>query len=104
MWLRWVDRRPRVAKIASELISFKDDAAREKYGKKQDAEVIFIKSSNAPAAWLYLSPRSRSTLPQGLAIEPLLRVVELGMDVCALRAGTHKSGLHEQADELTGTS
>src|SRR6185436_11057727 len=30
-------------KIASELISFKDDAAREKYGKKQDAQVIFIK-------------------------------------------------------------
>jgi len=95
---------PESVKIASELISFKDDAAREKYGKKQDAQVIFIKSSNAPPAWLYLSPRSRSALPQGLAMEPLLRVVELGMDVCALRAGTQKSGQHEQADELTGTS
>jgi transcriptional regulator with GAF, ATPase, and Fis domain len=53
---------------------------------------------------LYLAPRERATLPKGVALEPLLRVVELGMDVCALRAGAHKSGSHEQADELTGTS
>jgi transcriptional regulator with PAS, ATPase and Fis domain len=92
------------AKIASEIISLSDDVAREKYGKKQDAEVIHLKSSNAPSAFLYLSPRSRSTLPKGVAIEPLLRVVQLGMDVCALRAGAHKSGSHEQADDLTGPS
>ena len=79
-----------------------DDNARARYCKKQDAEVILLKSSNAPPAYLYLSPRNRSTLPKGVAIEPLLRVVELGMDVCALRAGAHKSGTHEQADELAG--
>ena len=41
---------------------------------------------------MYLAPRNRSTLPKGIALEPLLRVVELGMDVCALRAGAQKSG------------
>ena len=39
---------------------------------------------------LYLAPRNRATLPKGVALEPLLRVVELGMDVCALRAGAKR--------------
>ena len=89
------------AKIASEINALQDDSARERYCKKQDAEVIFIKSPNAPPAFLYLAPRERSSLPKGVALEPLLRVVELGLDVCALRAGAHKSGSHEQTDETT---
>jgi len=92
------------AKIASEINSLSDESSRERYCKKQDAEVVILKSSNAPIAFLYLSPRNRSSLPKGIAIEPLLRVVELGMDVCALRAGAHKSGSHEQSDELAGAS
>ena len=95
---------PESAKIASEINSLDDESARERYCRKQDAEVILLNSSNAPPAYLYLAPRNKSTLPKGIAREPLLRVVELGMDVCALRAGAHKSGSHEQTDELTGTS
>jgi hydrogenase-4 transcriptional activator len=53
---------------------------------------------------MYLAPRNRAKLPSGIALEPLLRVVELGMDVCALRAGAQKSGTSERSDELTGTS
>ncbi len=91
-------------KLAVELDTVDDDVARNRYRRKHDAEVILLKSSNAPAAKMYLAPRNRSTLPKGVALEPLLRVVELGMDVCALRAGAQKSGTHENADELTGTS
>ncbi|HEX6283837.1 MAG TPA: sigma 54-interacting transcriptional regulator [Pyrinomonadaceae bacterium] len=91
-------------RIAVDLNDIQDDAARERYAKKHDVELIHLKSSNAPAAMLYLGPRSRSSLPKGIALEPLLRVVELGMDVCALRAGAQKSGSNEHADELTGTS
>jgi len=91
-------------KIAVELDAIEDEAARNRYCRKHDAEVIFLKSSNAPPAKLYLAPRNRSMLPKGVALEPLLRVVELGMDVCALRAGAQKSGTSEHADELTGTS
>src|ERR1044072_8245399 len=71
-------------KIAVELDSIEDDSARDRYCKKHDAEVIFLKSSNAPEAKMYLSPRNRSKLPSGVSLEPLLRVVELGMDVCAV--------------------
>ena len=91
-------------KIAVELDSIEDDSARERYCKKHDAEVILLKSSNAPGAKMYLSPRNRAKLPNGVVLEPLLRVVELGMDVCALRAGAQKSGTNEHSDELTGTS
>ena len=91
-------------KIAGELEALEDATARERYCRKHDAEVILLKSSNAPPAKLYLAPRTHATLPKGVALKPLLRVVELGMDVCALRAGAQKSGSHEHADELTGTS
>jgi transcriptional regulator with GAF, ATPase, and Fis domain len=67
-------------------------------------EVIFLRSTNAAPAMLYLSPRSRSTLPKGISIDPLLRVVELGLDVCALRAGAQRGGSSEQSDELAGSS
>src|ERR1043165_1500832 len=95
---------PESTKIASEINALNDEAARGRYCHKQDAEIIVLKSSNAPSAYLYLAPRERATLPKSVALEPLLRVVELGMDVCALRAGAHKSGSHEPAEELTGTS
>jgi len=91
-------------KIAVEIDEIENDASRERYGRKHDAEVVILKSSNAPTAKMYLAPRNRAKLPNGVALEPLLRVVELGMDVCALRAGAQKSGPNEHSDELTGTS
>jgi hydrogenase-4 transcriptional activator len=91
-------------KIAVDLNVLRDEADRHKYSRKHDVELIPLKSSNAPPALMYLSPRNRSTLPKGIALEPLLRVVELGLDVCALRAGASKSGISENADELAGTS
>jgi hydrogenase-4 transcriptional activator len=91
-------------KIAVDLDRLHDEVDRQRYTRKNDVELIPLKSSNAPPALMYLAPRNRSSLPKGIAIEPLLRVVELGMDVCALRAGASKSGANEHADELAGTS
>jgi len=91
-------------KLAAEIDSLQNEEERERYGKKRDAEIIYLKSANGPSAVLYLAPRSRSKLPVGMSIEPLLRVVELGMDVCALRAGSQKSRSSEQPDELDGAS
>src|SRR5829696_1512112 len=95
---------PEAQKIAIELDGVENEPARERYCRKHDAEVVLLTSSNAPAAKMYLAPRNRAKLPSGVALEPLLRVVELGMDVCALRAGANKAGSHENADELAGTS
>ena len=91
-------------RIAVDLDAVENETSRERYCRKHDAEVILLKSSNAPTAMMYIAPRNRAKLPNGVALEPLLRVVELGMDVCALRAGAQKSGSNEHADELAGTS
>jgi hydrogenase-4 transcriptional activator len=92
------------AKIATELDLLDTEEDRERYGKKHDAMIIPLRSSNAPPATLYLAPRNRGKLPGGMSMEPLLRIVGLGMDVCALRA-THQKGTGtQQTDELAGTS
>ncbi|MDQ6651244.1 MAG: sigma 54-interacting transcriptional regulator [Acidobacteriota bacterium] len=92
------------AKIAEDMDQFSDDEAQARYAKKNDAAILQLRSSHAPPATLYISPRSRSTLPGGLSLEPLIRVAELGMDVCALRAGSQKGSGVQQPAELAGTS
>jgi hydrogenase-4 transcriptional activator len=92
------------AVIVAELHQLQDDEKREHYGQRHDAVVISLRSSNAPHATLYISPRARATLPSGISIDPLLRVVELGMDVCALRAGAQKGTGTQERDALAGTS
>ncbi len=92
------------ARIAEDLDQLDSDERREHYSKKHDAAITVLKSSNAPPAILYISPRSRAKLPGGMSIELLLRVVGLGMDVCALRAGQQKGTGPQQPDELAGSS
>jgi transcriptional regulator with GAF, ATPase, and Fis domain/Tfp pilus assembly protein PilF len=72
--------------LADELASVDNDTARERFAKKHDATLITLKSSHALPATLLIAPRDRAQLSGGLTLDPLLRVVELGMDVCALRA------------------
>ena len=92
------------AKIAEQLDQLIDDEAQAAYSKKNDAAILQLRSSHAPPATLYISPRSRANLPGGLSLEPLMRVAELGMDVCALRAGSQKGSRVQQPAELAGTS
>lgn len=92
------------ARIAEQLDALPDEAAQAAYAKKNDAAILHLRSSHATPATLYISPRSRANLPGGLSLEPLMRVAELGMDVCALRAGSQKGSRIQQPAELTGTS
>jgi len=72
--------------VADDLSAAGTDADRERFAKKHDAKVITLKSTNSLPASLVISPRDSAELSGGLPLDPLLRVVELGMDVCALRA------------------
>ncbi len=92
------------AKIAADLEQLKEDDATLRYGKKNDAAILHIRSSHAPSATLYISPAIKATLPGGLSLEPLMRVAQLGLDVCALRAGAQKGSRVQQPEELAGTS
>ena len=92
------------ARIAEDVMQLANDSARNAYAKSRDTAIIPLRSTNAPIAILCISPRNRATLPGGMSLEPLLRVVELGMDVCALRSGTTKGSGAQESAELTGTS
>jgi len=90
--------------LADQFASMENDAARARFAKKHDAEIITLRSTNALPATLFISPKDRAQLPGGLALEPLLRVVELGMDVCALRARTQTGQSPDQENALNGSS
>jgi len=90
--------------LAEEFARVKKDSQLESFARKQDVAVIALKSANAPPATLLISPRERSELPGGLSLEPLLRVVELGMDVCALRVRSRTGQGPEEESALAGAS
>ncbi|HEV2884179.1 MAG TPA: sigma 54-interacting transcriptional regulator [Pyrinomonadaceae bacterium] len=91
------------AKIAEQFDELKDEDV-EAFAKKSDAAILQLHSSHATPATLYISPRNRAKLPGGLSLEPLMRIAELGMDVCALRSGSHKGSRVQQPAELAGAS
>ncbi len=91
-------------KLANEMDQSVDDGAQAAFAKKHDAVLLYLRPSHAQHATLYISPRSRAKLPGGLSLDPLMRVAELGMDVCALRAGSQKGSRVQQPAELTGAS
>ncbi|HEV2882324.1 MAG TPA: sigma 54-interacting transcriptional regulator [Pyrinomonadaceae bacterium] len=52
---------------------------------EHQVELIELRPANAPPATLLVSPPGATTLPGGISFDPLLRMVELGLDVCAFR-------------------
>jgi len=88
--------------LADEFAALSSDATVAAFAKKHDMEIITLNSSDALPATLLVSPRNRTKLP--LALDPLLRVVELGMDVCALRTRTQTSQRPDDGNALTGSS
>src|SRR6266550_2595658 len=90
--------------LADEFATLKKDAQIEAFSKKQNVAVVVLKSTNAPPATLLIGPRDRAALPGGLSLDPLLRVVELGMDVCALRSRGRAGHGQEEERALAGAS
>ena len=91
-------------RLAKALDDVKSDQDREQFALAQNATVIQLRAPNAPPATLFISPRERSALPGGAALEPLLRVVELGMDVCALRTRARTGRGAQDQSTLAGAS
>ena len=89
---------------AEEFAKIKKDSQLESFARKHDVAVVALKSTNGPPATLLISPGDRAKLPGGLSLDPLLRVVELGMDVCALRAGNRTGKGPEEESALAGAS
>jgi DNA-binding NtrC family response regulator/tetratricopeptide (TPR) repeat protein len=92
------------AHLAEEFDEIKTDAEREQFAQQRDASIIHLRAPNAVPAMVFVSPREAITLPGSVSIEPLLRVVELGLDVCALRARSRASSGAQDQDALAGAS
>ena len=90
-------------KLAQNFAAIKE-TDRAKFCAKRDVALIDLRSDNAKPATLLISPRDRAVLPGGLSLDPLLRVVELGMDVCALRERTRTGDGAEDQSASAGAS
>ena len=90
--------------FATEFAGLTTDAQHDRFAEKLDVTVINLKSTNAKPAYLLISPRDRAALPGGISLDPLLRIVELGMDVCSLRERTRMGPEDEEENALAGSS
>lgn len=89
--------------MINDIAAIEDNAGRELFASKHDVQLITLKSTNSLPATLLVSPRAAAQLAEGLSLDPLLRVVELGMDVCALRTRTTTDPSAELQDGAAGT-
>ncbi len=93
-----------VARLIDELAAASEPAALKRFENKHDATIITLKSANSLPATVLVSPREHAQMPKGLSLDPMLRIVELGMDVCALRARASAGQTAEQQDGSVGTN
>jgi DNA-binding NtrC family response regulator/tetratricopeptide (TPR) repeat protein len=92
------------AQIVAGLQRAKTDEERERFAAGMDARLVALHPSSAPPALLLVSPSAMCSLPGGAPLDPLLRVVELGMDVCALRTQARGGAGAQTHDSLAGAS
>ncbi|MCA1588874.1 MAG: sigma-54 dependent transcriptional regulator [Acidobacteria bacterium] len=78
--------------------------AEKSFAKSKDVEVHPLKPPNANHALLLIHPAAGAVLNDGGQIQPLLRVVELGMDVCGLRDKTKAAPVEQEANSLGATA
>lgn len=74
------------ARFADVSGKIKNEREREQFESKYDTHIHVLRASSARPATLFFGPRKRVTSSSGATIKPLLRVVELGLEICSLRA------------------
>ncbi len=76
----------------------------ENFAKTKNLQIFQLRAPSAPPAILLINPRSGAVLNDDSSIQPLLRVVELGMDVCALRDKDKTNFSEEEASPFMSSS
>lgn len=72
--------------------------------KNRNLAVFHLKTSNAKPAVLIIQPQSGAVLNDGGPLLPLLRVVELGLDVIALRQKDKSTPVEQELSPFTSTN
>lgn len=73
------------AQLTQKLESAKGEQSRKRFVAEHDANIIELRAANAPPAVLLISPKEAATLGDGTTIDPLLRIAEMGLELCAFR-------------------
>jgi len=74
------------------------------FARAKNIAVMHLRGQTAPPAILLVTPASNAILSDGSTLQPLLRVVELGMDVIALRERDRSQPSEHEANPYTSTS
>ncbi|MEP6903014.1 MAG: sigma 54-interacting transcriptional regulator [Actinomycetota bacterium] len=76
----------------------------EDFAKTKNLSIFPLRAPNASPAMLVVFPRSSASLNDGGSIQPLLRVVSLGMDVCSLRDKDKVQQVEHETSPFTSNS
>jgi DNA-binding NtrC family response regulator/tetratricopeptide (TPR) repeat protein len=87
------------AEIADVLTRAGTAADQDRIIAERDASITRLSPPNAAPATLVIAPRAEIRLPCGLSVDSLLRVVELGLDSCALRERERQHNSAEQSHQ-----
>ncbi len=90
--------------LAEALDQAKSEAEREHLAVGRKVSIVQLRPANALPATLLVSPRDATVLPGGLAIDSLLRVVEIGLDNCAFRVKGHAGSDRREPAPFTSQS
>jgi hydrogenase-4 transcriptional activator len=73
------------AEIAAQLQNAHNHDRVKDFANAKNFFVSSFAAANAPSAFLILAPRNNAKLADGTDIQPLVKIVELGLENCALR-------------------
>lgn len=73
------------SEIAEKIQNLATTSNLESLAKDKNLNIFQLRSANSLTAYLVMYPRLSTTLYDGTSIQMLLRVVELGMELCALQ-------------------
>ncbi len=91
------------AEIVSKYESAKEKGTEKTFLRNRDLAIFQLRSTNGIPAYLFVNPAGGSVLNDDTPIQPLMRVVELGMDVIALRERDKSAPIEQDANTYTTT-
>ena len=92
------------AELISKFVEAGFNGEEKEFARKKNVAVIPLKSPSGPAAYLFVHPASGAVLSDGSSLQPLIRVVELGMDVTALREKDRSLPAEEDVNPYTAST
>ncbi len=93
----WDDDKKYVSVVAHGMTETEAARVAERLGRDAQTENNFdaftarLRPATVAPAILYVAPRSTAVLAGGATLDPLLRIAELGLEVCALRGAARNS-------------